>query len=49
MNAEVIELLQQAMETRTLAGRAGLGAIDIDALAEALAPKLAARMRKPQS
>ena len=42
MNAEIVLMLQQAMDART---PVPLG-IDVQALAEALAPKLATEMRK---
>jgi hypothetical protein len=42
MNAEMVAMLQQSMDART---PSPLG-IDVQALAEALAPKLAAEMRK---
>lgn len=45
MNAEIVSMLQQAMDER--ASGSGLApSIDVDALAEALAPKLAARLKE---
>ena len=45
LNTEIVLILQQAMDAR-----AGVAAgIDLDALAEALAPKLAAKLREPSN
>lgn len=46
MNAEIVLILQQAMDARL--GTQG-SAVDVDALAEALAPKLAAKLREQNS
>lgn len=45
MNAEIVLILQQALDAR---GAKPVEVVDIDALAEALAPKLAARLREPK-
>ena len=42
MNAEIVLMLQQAMDARA----GGTPTIDVEALAEALAPRLAARLRE---
>lgn len=42
LNTEIVLLLQQAVDARTSGTAAG---VDVDALAEALAPKLAARLK----
>lgn len=41
MNAEIVLMLQQAIEARANV----LSSVDVEALAEALAPKLAAKLR----
>lgn len=45
MNAEIVSMLQQAMEERA-SGSGIAPSIDIDALARALAPKLAEELRQ---
>lgn len=42
MNAEIVGMLQQAMDARP---PDSVPVVDVDALAEALAPKLAARLK----
>jgi hypothetical protein len=42
MNAEIVLMLQQAMDARAPTGQPE---IDVEALAEALAPRLAAKLR----